>query len=70
MSQFDQKYSLWLNHHIDSEKNHRRRELLKKGLGPQGFASPKPLHQIKKQPVLVAVSVTSWESWGMYESFI
>jgi hypothetical protein len=33
MSQFDQKYSLWLNHNIDSEKNHRRRELLNKGLG-------------------------------------
>jgi hypothetical protein len=33
MSQFDQKYSLWLNHHLDSEKNHRRQELLKKGLG-------------------------------------
>jgi hypothetical protein len=33
MSQFDQKYSLWLKHNIDSEKNHRRPELLNKGLG-------------------------------------
>ncbi|MDB5052432.1 MAG: hypothetical protein JWM44_482 [Bacilli bacterium] len=33
MSQFDQKYSQWLKHNIDSEKNQRRRELLKKRLG-------------------------------------
>lgn len=32
-SQFDHKYKEWLQANIDSESNHRRLELLNKGLG-------------------------------------
>lgn len=33
MSNFEQRYEEWLQAQLDSEKNHRRRELLQKGLG-------------------------------------
>lgn len=33
MSRFEQKYNEWLQSHIEKETNHRRRELLEKGLG-------------------------------------
>lgn len=33
MLQFEQKFEEWLQKNIYEDKNHRRREILKKGLG-------------------------------------